>query len=219
MLAGVIFDFDGVIVDSHPVHMQAWMTFFRSMGKEVKDEDLSFVLEGAKRDEILRHFLGDLTPEEVRLYGAEKERLFRAHASELKMVRGFADFLAEVESAGLPIAVATSGSRMRVEYTLESFHLLGRFRAIVTGDDVSKGKPDPALFRLAASRLQLSRDKVLVCEDAVNGVCAAKAARMRCLALATQRRAHLLEKAGADKVVADFSTVRLDQLQKLFSRD
>lgn len=218
MLAGIIFDFDGVIVDSHPVHLQAWKAFFRSMGKEVKSDDLAFVLEGAKREEILRHFLGELTQEQIRTCGAEKERLFRAHASELKMVRGFANFLAEAERAGLPTAVATSGSRKRVEYTLESVRLPSRFRAIVTGDDVSKGKPDPHIFRLAASRLQLSCDEVLVCEDAVNGVYAAKAAHMRCLALATQGRTHLLREAGADRVVADFSTVRLDQLQKLFSR-
>lgn len=218
MLAGVIFDFDGVIVDSHPMHLQVWKAFFRSVGKEVKGDDFAFILEGTKRDEILRHFLGELTQEQIRTYGAEKERLFRAHASELKMVRGFVDFLAEAERAGLLTAVATSGSRKRVEYILESFRLLNRFRVIVTGDDVSKGKPDPHIFHLAASRLQLSSDEVLVCEDAINGVYAAKAARMRCLALARQGRAHLFQEAGADRVVVDFSTVRLDQLQKLFSR-
>jgi HAD superfamily hydrolase (TIGR01509 family) len=219
MLAGVIFDFDGVIVDSHPLHLQAWKTFFRSVGREVRDDELSFVLEGAKREEILRHFLGDLTQAQVRAWGAEKARLFQAHAGELKMVRGFGKFLAQVEEAGLPMAVATSGSRSRVECTLKTFGLLGRFRAIVTAEDVARGKPDPHIFHLAASLLQLDCNEVLVCEDAVNGVYAAKAARMRCLALATQGRADLLHKAGADQVVADFSAVSFDQLQKLFSRD
>ena len=60
MLAGIIFDFDGVIVDSHAVHIQAWRALFKSMGKAVGDEELSFVVEGAKREEILRRFLGDL---------------------------------------------------------------------------------------------------------------------------------------------------------------
>ena len=77
MLAGVIFDFDGVIVDNHAVHLQAWKAFFQSVGKQVDDETLSFVLEGTKREEILRHFLGDLTQEEINVYGAEKDKLFQ----------------------------------------------------------------------------------------------------------------------------------------------
>jgi beta-phosphoglucomutase len=216
MLAGIIFDFDGVIVDSHPVHLQAWRTLFRSMGKEIKDEQLSFVMEGAKREEILRHFLGDLTQEQIRVYGAEKERLFQARASELKMVRGFAEFLAQVDAAGLPMAVATSGSRRRVEHTLESLGLCRRFRAIVTGDDVTKGKPDPALFHLAARSMQADAENILVCEDAVSGVVAAKAAGMKSLAIAANGRGPRLKEAGADLVVEDFTNADLNDLKQLF---
>ena len=103
MLAGVIFDFDGVIVDSHPAHMQAWKALLLSKGKKIDDAALSFVREGAKREEILRHFLGELTPEQIASYGAEKDKLFQAHASELKLVRGFAEFLLQVDAAGLPM--------------------------------------------------------------------------------------------------------------------
>src|SRR5438105_5852140 len=147
--------------------MQAWKTLFRSMGKAVGDEELSFVMEGAKREEILRGFLGDLTPEQIERYGVEKERLYQARASDLKLVCGVTEFLGQVEEAGVPIAVATSGSRNRVERTLETFGLLSRFHAIVTAEDVAKGKPDPALFHLAARRLQVAADQILVCEDAV----------------------------------------------------
>src|SRR5256885_15941459 len=121
MLAGVIFDFDGVIADSHPVHLQAWKVLFRSLGKDVRDDELAFVLEGVKREEILRHFLGDITPQEIRDFGAKKEKLFQARASDLKLVCGFAEFLAQIEAAGIAAAVATSGSRPRVERTLEQF--------------------------------------------------------------------------------------------------
>src|SRR5579864_4989310 len=111
MLAGIIFDFDGVIVDSHPVHMQAWKALFTAMGRAVGDDELAFVMEGAKREEILRCFLGDLTIEQIELYGAEKEKLYQARASELKLVSGVAEFLEQVEAAGMPMAIATSGSR------------------------------------------------------------------------------------------------------------
>jgi len=216
MLAGIIFDFDGVIVDSHAVHIQAWKALFMAMGKAVGDDELSFVVEGAKREEILRRFLGDLTTEQIELYGAEKERLYQARASELKLVSGIAEFLAQVEEAGLPIAVASSGSRSRVERTLKTFGLLGRFRAIVTAEDVARGKPDPALFHLAASRLGVAAEQILVCEDAVAGVAAAKAAGMKCMAIADNGRRKLLQEAGADRVIEDFTQTGLDDVRRLF---
>ena len=218
MLAGIIFDFDGVIVDSHPVHLQAWKTLFSSMNKEVRDDELSFVLEGAKREEILRHFLGDLSQEQIKSCGAEKERLFRARAGELRMVCGIDQFLAQVEAAGLPIALATSGSRARVEYTLERFDLRGRFCAIVTGDDVPKGKPDPAIFHLAARGMQIDAESILVCEDAVSGVVAAKAAGMKCLAIAANGRRAKLQDAGADLVIENFAKTKLNAVRELFTR-
>jgi HAD superfamily hydrolase (TIGR01509 family) len=216
MLAGIIFDFDGVIVDSHPLHLQAWKGFLRSIGKDVSDADLAFVLEGAKREEILRHFLGDLTNEQINIHGAEKERRFQTLAGELKLVNGVADFLAQVDAAGLPMAVATSGSRGRAEQTLESFNLRSHFRAITTGDDVARGKPDPALFLLAARSLRVDAESVLVCEDAVSGVVAAKSAGMKCLAIAANSRGPRLKQAGADLVMDDFTKVRLDDLIRLF---
>jgi beta-phosphoglucomutase len=218
MLAGIIFDFDGVIVDSHPVHVQAWKALFAAMGKPIGDDELAFVTEGAKREEILRRFLGDLTPEQIELYGAEKERLYQARASNLKLVGGVAEFLQQVDVAGMPIAVATSGSRNRVERTLKTFGLLGRFHAIVTAEDVARGKPDPALFYLAASRLRAAADQILVCEDAVAGVCASRAAGMKCLAIAANGRRKLLQEAGADLVIEDFTQTGLDEVKRIFAQ-
>jgi HAD superfamily hydrolase (TIGR01509 family) len=216
MLAGIIFDFDGVIVDSHPVHLQAWKGFLRSIGKDVSDADLSLVLEGAKGDEILRHFLGEIPPEQIKLHGAEKDRLFQALAGELKLVDGVAEFLAQLDAAGLPMAVATSGSRRRVEQTLESFHLRSHFRAMMTGEDVARGKPDPALFLLAARSLRVEAESVLVCEDAVAGVVAAKSAGMKCLAIAANGRGPRLKQAGADMVIDDFTNAHLGDIRRLF---
>jgi beta-phosphoglucomutase len=217
MLSGVIFDFDGVIVDSHPVHVQAWKSFLLSHGKGVGDAEISFLQEGAKREEILQHFLGDLTPEQVRLYGDEKDKLFHARASEVKLVRGFLKFLDQIDAAGLPSAVATSGSRRRVEQALETFNLHNRFRVVVTGDDVARGKPDPALFLRAANVLRVEPSRILVCEDAVAGVIAANAAGMKCFAIAAQGRESLLNEAGADLVVEDFEQTSLNEVRRLFT--
>jgi beta-phosphoglucomutase len=216
MLGGIIFDFDGVVVDSHPLHMAAWKVFLLSKNKQVNDDDLSFVRGGAKREEILRHFLGELTPEQVTSYGAEKDELFQLRARELQLVRGFANFLAEMDSAGLLCAVATSGSRARVEHALKTFNLRDRFRAVVTGDEVNRGKPDPALFLLAAQALQIDPSRILVFEDAVAGVIAAKSAGMKCAGIAANGRESLLKQAGADLVISDFADINLDLVGQLF---
>jgi beta-phosphoglucomutase len=218
MLAGVIFDFDGVIVDSHPAHLQAWKALLRSVGKDASDTEFDFVREGAKREDILRRFLGELTPEQIKSYGEQKERTFQSLAAEVKLIDGVVDFLAEANAAGLPLAIASSGNRKRVERMLESFNLRNRFHTIVTGEDVAKGKPDPALFYLAARGLQVEPAQILVCEDAVSGVHAAKAAGMKCLAIAANGRQSMLKEAGADLVTDDFTAARLDHLQRLFAR-
>jgi beta-phosphoglucomutase len=218
MLGGVIFDFDGVIVDSHPAHMQAWKALLFTKGKEASDADLSFVREGAKREEILRHFLGELTPDQIVSYGVEKDKLFQAGAGEVGLVPGVAEFLLQLDALGLPSAVATSGSRSRVEQTLESLNLRKRFRAVVTGTDVDRGKPDPSLFLLAAQMLGVDASRILVCEDAVAGVLAAKTAGMKCLGIAANGRESLLKRAGADLVVKDFTYTSLETVQRLFAR-
>ena len=216
MLRAVIFDLDGVIVDSHPAHLQAWKAFFQSIAKNVAEPDLLFILEGQKREDILRHFLGDLSEEQVKQYGAKKEALFRNSAPELKTVRGLPEFLDRLHQAGLPLALASSASRRRASYILEQLNLKERFRVIVTGDEVKKGKPDPSIFQLAADGLGLDPAHILVCEDAVSGVEGAKAAGMKCLAIAPNGRGPLLAQAGADRVVVDFSETSLDDLRGLF---
>src|SRR5215813_8249175 len=111
MLRAVIFDLDGVIVDSHPAHLQAWKRFFRSIDKDVTDTDLEFVLEGYKREVILRHFLGELSAGELKYYGERKDALFRGALDQVRPVTGFDAFFQSVQAAGLPVALASSASR------------------------------------------------------------------------------------------------------------
>src|SRR6266853_3642472 len=114
MLSGVIFDMDGVIVDSHPVHKKAWRRFLELQGKEVSDEELSFIMDGRKREEILRYFLGELSDEQVRILGRQKELLFREHATAMRTIEGLPAFLGLLARANVRLAVASSGSCARV---------------------------------------------------------------------------------------------------------
>jgi beta-phosphoglucomutase len=217
MVQAVIFDMDGVIVDSHPVHKKAWRRFLDSQGKEVNEEDLAFILDGRKKEEILRHFLGELSPEQLDRLGHEKEMLFREEArAELRPVEGIEELLGNLSRANIKLGVASSGSDTRVQFVLRKLRLLDYFSAVVAGDHVVAGKPDPAIFRLTSQKLAVVPEEVLVFEDSVSGVRAAKAAGMRCVGLAEPSRAKALVAAGADHVIDHFVGFSVEEVHRLF---
>jgi beta-phosphoglucomutase len=214
MLKAVIFDMDGVVIDSHPVHKKSWRLFLQSLGKDVTEEELNFVLEGSKREEILRHFLGNLRDDQVQKYGLQKEALFREQAIDMQPIAGFMELLDDILSAGLSVALASSGSKSRVHYILDHLGIRENFGVVVTGDDVKRGKPDPRIFTLAAERMEVSPSSALVVEDAVAGAQAAKAAGMKCLGIGKGNRAEVLIEAGADHVVEDFRCLTTADLER-----
>ncbi len=213
MIRGVIFDFDGVIVDSHPAHIRAWRKFLDSVGQQVSEEELEFVLDGRKRDEILRHFLGELSEEQRLVYGQRKEQIFRDEAQDVPTIEGLRDFLDELDEANVALGLASSGSRSRIDFLLAGLELKKRFRAVVTGNEVNEGKPDPAIFLKAAGELQIAPPELLAVEDAVSGIKAAKSAGMKCLGIAPWHRVSILLNAGADHVVPSFVSLSFGKLQ------
>jgi beta-phosphoglucomutase len=217
MLAGVIFDLDGVLADTHAVHRRAWGQFLQERGRQVSEQEMDFVLEGFKREDILLHFLGNLSAAELRNYGERKDELFEQSADQVAAIPGVMEFIQQCESAGLSLAVATSAGKRRAQALLERLGLAGRFSAIVSGDDVSRGKPDPSVFKQAAAGMRLPADRLLVAEDSQAGVRAAKRAGMKCLGLARGARVSKLYHDGADWVVGDFRDTSLALIEQLFS--
>ena len=217
VLKGVVFDFDGVLVDSHPVHLRAWKKFFESIGAAVSDEHLQFVLDGRRRDDILRHFLGDICDETLVEFGHRKEQFFRNEATDVQLIEGLLSFLEDLEGAQLNLSVASSGSRSRIAFLLKNLDLEKYFRAVITGDEVPRGKPDPAVFLRAARDLGVEPFELVAFEDAFSGVKAAKSAGMTCIGIAPVSRGSILLDAGAIHVVPDFSSLSYEKLRELLS--
>jgi len=195
---------DGVIVDSHPAHRSAWREFLRIFGKNVSDGELDFVMDGRKREDILVHFLGPLTHAQLEEYGKVKNDLFWRAASEVVPIPGVFEFIGGVHSAGITMAVATSASASRTQSILSRMGLLTSFRVVVTGNEVSKGKPDPGIYRLACERMNCPTSAAVAMEDAASGVRAAKGAGLKCVGIAGQKSGDHLTAAGADCVLPDF---------------
>lgn len=206
---GVVFDMDGVIVDSHPAHRAAWKQFLESIGRPARDSEIDFILDGRKREEILRYFLGELSPEETRDYGNRKDQMLRELGTRPRPIDGAIKFLVELRQASVATGLATSAARGRVEATLSDLGIRDYFDAIVTGDDVPLGKPDPSIYRLAAARLHENPTRLLAFEDAVSGVQAALCAGCRCVGVASGSRVEQLRAAGAKVVISDFNELSL----------
>jgi HAD superfamily hydrolase (TIGR01509 family) len=212
MLRGVIFDMDGVLIDSHPVHRQAWRRFLATVGKEVREEDLDFILEGRRREDILHYFLGDLPSTTMAEYGQRKDHFFHESFKDIKPTPGILAFIDSLESAGIVLGLATSASSYRTHKTLRMLGMESRFMAVVSGDDVAAGKPDPGVYTLASERMNLPPEDLLVLEDAPCGVRAAKSAGMRCIGISSNGRAEALRQAGADFVIPGFAELSLAKL-------
>jgi beta-phosphoglucomutase len=204
-LRGVIFDMDGVLVDSEPFLAEAAIRMFAEKGFELKPEEFHpFVGMGEDR------YLGG--PAEARgiPFDAAKDKA-RTYALYLDLIRGklhplpgVREFVDRCREKGLPLAVASSADAIKVEGNLREIGLpASTFDAVITGSDVARKKPSPDIFLEAARRLGLDPTTCLVIEDAVAGVAAARAAGSRCLALATSFPREKL--ADADWVVPDLS--------------
>jgi beta-phosphoglucomutase len=217
MFSGIVFDMDGVIIDSHPAHRLAWQQFLRTLGREASEQKLDFILEGRKRQDILRHFLGEMSEYELLEYGKRKDDFFEKMADEVPTVAGVVEFLKEVGELGMPVGVATSASERRTRITLDRLGLAHHFQTVVTGDDVSEGKPSPVIYELAARRLNLRAENLLALEDAPRGVEAATSAGMRCVGVANGSKAEALRQAGAEHVITDFIGLSVQSLQRMLA--
>lgn len=187
IIKAVIFDMDGVLIDSEPFIREAAVKMFAEHGVTVQPEDfLPFTGAGEDR------FIGgvaekyDFQLDPVR----DKDRTYEFYGEivrgKLHPLPGVHEFIERARAKGLKLAVASAADRVKVEINLSEMGIShDTFDAVITGSDVTHKKPDPEIFLTAAAKMGVEPADCLVCEDAVNGVKAAKAAGMRCLGITT----------------------------------
>jgi HAD superfamily hydrolase (TIGR01509 family) len=210
----VIFDMDGVIVDSNPYHKLALREFCRKHGHQLSEEQLKSRIYGRTNRDWLTNLFGPLPESVIRRYGEEKEQLFRdLFVKAIQPLSGLKRFLLLLEERGIPKAIATSAPRANVDFTLEHTGLARFFSIVLDESHVSRGKPDPEIYLKTADALGYPSAKTFVFEDSISGVQAAKAAGAHVIGVSTTHSPH--ELAGTRLVIEDFTQIQIRDLERL----
>jgi HAD superfamily hydrolase (TIGR01509 family) len=209
---GAIFDWDGVIINSAAHHETSWERLAKECGKALPANHFKRGF-GMKNEVIIPELLGWTTlPTEVRILSLRKEAIYRQVVREMGIapLPGVREWLQSLKAAAIPCVIASSTHRENITTTLDVIGLGDFFTAMITSEDVTRGKPDPEVFLTAAKRIEVEPANAVVFEDALVGIAAAKAAGMRVVAVATTEPKDKL--AHADWVVDRLDELAIDQL-------
>ncbi|MGG0758601.1 HAD family hydrolase [Bacillus paramycoides] len=180
-MKAIIFDFDGLIVDTETIWFHSFRDAVREYGGELPLEEFAKCI--GTTDEVLYAYLKEQLKEKFNEH-ALKEKVTTLHKEKMKIPKardGVKEYLEEARELGLKIALASSSSKEWVVRFLEELQIREYFEVIKTREDVEKVKPDPALYRIAIEELGIELSEAVVFEDSLNGLKAAIAAGLKCV--------------------------------------
>ncbi len=199
-IKAVIFDMDGVIIDSEPLWRKAMISGFNRAGISFSDEDCRKTT-GMRFKEVTEiwvkhHKITHISP--AQLETEVLDLLIDLINNEGKIIEGILDLLHHAKKSDLKIGLATSSSHRLMDAVLKKLNLQTNFDVTVSAEFMSHGKPHPEVFLICANKLQINPNECVVIEDSVNGVIAAKAAQMRVIAVPDAEHKHMKGFAAAD---------------------
>lgn len=210
----VIFDMDGVIVDSNPYHKMALHQFCAQHGHTLTEEDLRERVYGRTNKEWLTNLFGELPEAVWRKYAEEKEELYRQlFQHDIKPVEGLVSFLDMLNDHQVSRAIGTSAPQSNVDYTLAKTRTASYFSTILNDTFVTHGKPHPEIYIKCAQALGLPNERCIVIEDSLSGVQAGQAAGSKVIGITTTHIAAELQ--HTDLVITDFRELSFEKLAAL----
>ncbi|MBP84493.1 MAG: glycoprotease [Verrucomicrobiales bacterium] len=210
---GVVFDLDGVLIDSHDQHESSWFTLAKEIGKPMTKE--LFKESFGMRNEmcIPNVFEWSHNEAEIKELGERKEELYRELliSRNLDPLPGVLDLVENLKRSGIPISLGSSTSRKNIEVCFQSTGLDSYFGSHYTGaEDVARGKPNPDVFLRAAEKIEREPANCLVIEDAHVGVEAGLAAGMKVIAVTTTHPSESFANSGAHLIVGSLTVVNAE---------
>jgi len=204
---GLILDLDGVIVDSLSVHEIAWDEYLKRIG--MYEPGLMQRMTGWRNEEIMRELLGsEENQAEIVRHGAEKEKLYREFMRDQLLERLIPGVRGFLESrSGVPLGLASNAEPANIDFVLDQAGIRQYFAVIVDGSQVTRPKPAPEIYELAARKLEIAPRNCIVFEDSVVGITAARSAGCRVVGVLTQKT----PLTNVDLEVQDFRSPELEQ--------
>jgi beta-phosphoglucomutase len=212
----VIFDMDGVLIDSYRAHFESWRRVAAENSREYTEEQFAAGFGRTSREVIAEQWRGEvLSDEQIAAIDQRKEWLFREIiGNDFPAMDGAGELIESLVRGGFRVAVGSSGPAENVRLAIDRLGIGGLLSATVTGDDVRRGKPDPQVFLIAAERMRVPSARCVVVEDAPVGVEAARRGGMRAIALASTGRT--VEQLRAAELVVrslrELSPARFDEV-------
>jgi len=213
---GAIFDWDGVVIDSSSYHEESWERLAEEEQRTLPPDHFKrgFGMKNAKIIPDILEWTQD--PAEIERLDKRKEELYREIIKEkgIDPLPGVVEWLDTLQEAEVPCAIASSTARLNITLMLDLIGVEDYFDIIVSGEDVSRSKPDPAGFLMAADKIDTPSDRCVVFEDAHVGIEAARAAGMKVVGVASTHGAETLQ--DADRVVTRLDELTLDEVEAWF---
>lgn len=204
MLKALIFDMDGTLVHSDPLHMQAFAEVLGPEGIVIDDELYRTSIIGHTNEAIFASLLPHVPVEEHETWAERKEAAFRRLAKSLKPLDGLLDLLAWADERDIAIGLVTNAPLANATHTLDVLGITDRFKEKITIDQVERGKPDPLPYRTALERLGLTAHEAIAFEDSPSGMRAAKGAGLFSVGVLTGLSAQEMREIGADMTIETF---------------
>lgn len=221
-LQGILFDFDGLILDTETPIFQAWKRKFKEYGQELLLEEWAQIL-GKSNQELgpVEGLLKEITdPEAKKRVLAEVAQEERALVLEQNPLPGAVELIIRAQREGLKLGIVSSSDQDWVHGHLDRLNLLDYFDHTSCADEVEEAKPDPALYLLGLEKMEVDPGRVVVLEDSPNGVLAAKRAGLYCIAVPNQltnRLPFYEDGGGPDKVLNTLDDFPWDELMRIDS--
>jgi beta-phosphoglucomutase len=211
-IKGIIFDLDGVLVDTVPTHFSAWHRMFQEYGYEFGKREYRRLVDGRPRFEGARAVMSNHTDQEIREAANKKNDYYveMIEQGEFKVFDAAVTLIHQCQLNGYRLAAASSSANVRT--VLEKAGLLDAFSMIVGGDDVENGKPSPDIFLTAAKGLGLAVDNCIVIEDSVFGVQAAKNGGFYCVGLMHEDDGAELQEA--DEIISSLTELNIQRIEE-----
>lgn len=217
MIKAVIFDMDGVVVNTEPIGYRANQELYKSLNITVPDEVYGTFIGNS--DKMIVQKLKDLYPLSLthqELLDEKYKYYFNAFdsAEDLEMLPGVKDLIIDLYKNGMKLLLASSASNRKIEKVFAHFNLHQYFDCTISGEDFEESKPNPAIFNEAVAKSGFTKEECIIIEDSTNGIKAAKAAGVYCIGY---NSGHTMgqDTSLADKIITDFSQVNFDIISNI----